>query len=253
VGLGEPFPHGALAFVQQGGLLQTPVSTGDTSDEEDEAGNPIDYYEGGMTLNLNQGEDVKPITSGVNAAAVDQLAQVFLRVVARGLDVAYETVSRDLSNVTYLSARQGENQDRRHWEPQQEDLNNNVNSVIWRQVMRAAFAQGLLGLKGALEPRYLAHEWIRPGWDWIDPSKDLTGAIAAIRAGLRSPLQEITARGGDAETVLNDIAMFRDMAAERGLDWLTVLMPETPVPPEPEPAEGKDDGEEKVPAKDKAA
>ena len=234
----------ALAFVEQGGLLQTPVSSGDADDEEDDDGNPIDLHEGGMTLHLRPGEDVKGISSGVNAGAVDQLAQVFLRVIARGLDVAYETVSRDLSNVTYLSARQGENQDRRHWEPQQEDLNSDVNSIVWGQVIRAAWLDGALGMRGEFDPRYLAHEWIRPGWDWIDPSKDLTGAISAIRAGLRSPLAEIVARGGDAESVLDDIAQFKAMADERGLDWLTCLQPEKPAAA-PAPAEGNDNGEAK--------
>lgn len=213
----------ALAIIQNAAGISSPLLTGDTSDLTDEDGNEIDYLEGGIVAHLKPGEDIKGVASGVQPGAVDLLCQVFLRVIARGLDVSYELVSRDLSNVTYLSARQGENQDRRHWEPQQEAQNRCVNKRMWREFISAASASGVLPIRGDAE-RYYAVEFIRPGWDWIDPQKDITADVMAIQAGILSPLEAIVKRGGDPYKVLQDIATFKAWAREFGLE-LTIFSP----------------------------
>jgi lambda family phage portal protein len=221
----------ALAFLQNLGLgLNSPVSTGDATDEEDESGNKIDILEGGIIAHLNAGEDIKGVQSGVQGAQVDPLSRVFLRVVARGLDVSYETVARDLSNVTYLSARQGENQDRRHWEPQQERMNRRVNTPVWREVQKTAHMKGMLPVRGELLPRHMEVDFVRPGWPWIDPSKDIQGDILAIGAGLQSPLETVISKGGDPYKVLRDIEQFKKYMKEMKLeDSLTLFQPK----PEP--------------------
>lgn len=217
----------AVAITENAGLGVQTVKTGDESDLTDENGNPIDVLEGGLVAHLNPGEDIKGISSGVQASAVDLLSQVFLRVIARGLDVAYELVARDLSKVTYLSARQGENQDRRHWEPQQENFNRVVNVPVWRRFVDLASLAGSIPRRAELD-RMAAVEFVRPGWDWVDPGKDVAADVAAIQAGIRSPLEVIQGRGKDPWKVLNDIASFRDWAKEKGLE-LSIFQPPKPV------------------------
>lgn len=223
----------ALAIIENAGMgLQSPIKTGEEEDLTDDNLNEIDYLEGGIVAHLKAGEDIKGVQSGVQASAVDLLSQVFLRVIARGLDVSYEVVARDLSKVTYLSARQGENQDRRHWEPQQERLNRSVNKRVWDQVLGMGYVQGALPVRGPFLPRHKEVEFVRPGWDWIDPSKDIEGDISAINAGLRSPLETIVKRGGDPYRVLRDCAQFQAWVKELGLE-LTLFQPPKAAAPEP--------------------
>lgn len=198
--------------------------TGDEADKTDSADNDLANLEGGMIWRGNPGESIEGVSSTAQPAAVDQLSVVFLRQIARGWDVSYELLSRDLSRVTYLSARQGENQDRRHWEPQQEVLNGRMNEPIWREFIRRAAAFGLLRLN-ADDERFMAVEFVRDGWDWIDPSKDVKGDIDAISAGLVSPQAAIIKRGGDPWETLNQIAQFKDWAESLGLMNLTIFQP----------------------------
>lgn len=219
----------AVAITENAGLgVQSPIpNPGDDEGLEDVNGNPIDVLEGGMVAHLRPGEDIKGIASGVQASSVDVLCQIFLRVIARGFDVAYELVSRDLSKVTYLSARQGENQDRRHWEPQQEQMNRVVNVPVWRRFVDVASLAGVIPRRAELD-RMSAVEFVRPGWDWVDPGKDVAADVTAIQAGIRSPLEVIQSRGKDPWKVLNDIAAFKGWAKEKGLE-LSIFQPPKPV------------------------
>lgn len=216
----------AVAITEAHGLtVNSPTNPESEEELVDQNGNPIDVLEGGMVMRLNPGEDVRGINSGVQASSVDLLSQVFLRVIARGLDVAYELVARDLSKVTYLSARQGENQDRRHWEPQQEALNRTINVPVWREFIRVASMAGVLPYRGQ-SARIMDVDFVRPGWDWIDPGKDIAANEAGIRAGIVSPQAVIAAKGGDAYKVLSELAQFKAWAKELGLvDHLSIFQP----------------------------
>lgn len=219
----------ALMILQNAAQLYSPAQTGEATDLKDENENEIDYIEGGMIAHLKPGEDVKGVQSGVLGASVDLLSTVFLRVIARGLDVSYEVVSRDLSHVTYLSARQGEHQDRRHWEPQQEHFNRVVNKRVWNQFLEMAFLKGALRVR-ALEPRHHEVEFVRPGWPWIDPLKDVKGDTMAIDAGLQSPIDTVIRKGGDPRKVLRDKAQWLKWHTEMGLD--PPVLAEKPAAPE---------------------
>lgn len=193
---------------------------------QDGRGNDLDYLEGGIVAHLNPGESIQGVSSGVQASSVDLLSQIFLRVIARGLDVSYELVSRDLSKVTYLSARQGENQDRRHWEPQQEHFNRLINYPIWKEFIRRGVMSGALPTRRGLD-QYYGVEFIRPGWDWIDPVKEVTADVEAIRAGLRSPFEVIGRRGKDPWTTLEELAQFKEWSESRGLKLSLFEQPKT--------------------------
>jgi lambda family phage portal protein len=203
----------ALMFTQNATGLNL-LSTGDTSDTKDAANNDVGYLEGGMIFHGRPGEDLKGVGPSVSSTAFDPFVTQMLRMIARGLDVAYELVARDLTKVTYLSARQGENQDRRHWEPQQEFLNSSFNLPVYERFLQVAALSGALLIKGPITDRHKAVDFVRPGWDWIDPSKDIQGDVTAIQAGLRSPLEVIAKRGGDPYKILREIAQFRDWAKD---------------------------------------
>lgn len=49
---------------------------------------------------------------------------------------------------------------------------------------------------GERKDDYLAHAWIPPGWQWVDPQKEAGGAIQELEAGIES-LSRIWARKGE--------------------------------------------------------
>jgi capsid protein len=64
---------------------------------------------------------------------------------------------------------------------------------------------------------YQAAKWIPQGWQWVDPQKEFNAMKLAIRAGLMSRSEAISAYGYDAEDVDREIAADNQRADALGL------------------------------------
>ena len=63
----------------------------------------------------------------------------------------------------------------------------------------------------------LAAKWIPQGWQWVDPEKEFKAMLLAIRSGLMSRSEAISAFGYDAEDVDREIAADNQRADDLGL------------------------------------
>jgi capsid protein len=89
--------------------------------------------------------------------------------------------------------------------------------------MTQAVLEGALTLPGyarggeAKRRAYQAVKWIPQGWQWVDPLKEADAMKAAIRSGLMSRSETISANGYDAEDVDREIATDNARADALGL------------------------------------
>ena len=65
--------------------------------------------------------------------------------------------------------------------------------------------------------RYRKVRWVPRGWDWIDPSKEISAAKEAIKAGLRTQADVIANQGGDIEELLPQRKAEVEAAQQLGL------------------------------------
>jgi lambda family phage portal protein len=124
----------------------------------------------------------------------EPFTKVSLKSASTGSGLSYENFSNDYEGATYSSARQAILEERRGYRKTQFFLNRRFNSWIWRSWIEYANLSSVVGKI----PDKIPVIWQNPGWPWIDPAKDATGAEKEL--ALR-----ITTR--------------RRLAAERGLDW----------------------------------
>ena len=91
--------------------------------------------------------------------------------------------------------------------------------AIRRAWMEQAALEGALDLPGFVgrKREYLAAKWIPQGWQWVDPKKEFDAMLTAIRAGLLSRSEAISAFGYDAEDIDREIAADNQRADELGL------------------------------------
>ena len=142
-----------------------------------------------------------------------EYSSVMLHSVATGLGISYESLTGDLSQVNFSSARMG-------WI----EMGRNINS--WRSCMfspvfldRVAewFMQGveLLGIKtdGA---RII---WTPPKREMVDPTKEVPATIKAIRGGIMTLSESIRESGHDPETFLAEYA-----ADNKRIDELQLIL-----------------------------
>jgi lambda family phage portal protein len=169
---------------------------------------------------LEPGEDIKfSAPADVGSSYAEFMRQQF-RAVAAAMGITYEMLTGDLTQVNYSSIRAGLLEFRRRCEALQHGvIVHQLCRPIWRAWMEQAAIEGSLALPGFSRRRreYLAAKWIPQGWQWVDPKKEFDAMQTAIRAGLLSRSQAISAFGYDAEDIDREIATDNQRADELGL------------------------------------
>jgi lambda family phage portal protein len=136
------------------------------------------------------------------------------------MGITYEMLTGDLSQVNYSSIRAGLLEFRRRCEALQHGvIVHQLCRPLWRAWMDQAVLEGALSLPGYSRQQrtYQSAKWIPQGWQWVDPQKEFNAIKLAIRAGLMSRSEAISAYGYDAEDVDREIAADNARADALGL------------------------------------
>jgi lambda family phage portal protein len=188
--------------------------------EADENGVALAGMEPGTMQILEPGEDVKFSQPADVGANYTEFLRAQFRAVAAAMGVTYEQLTGDLSQVNYSSIRAGLLEFRRRVESIQHGvLIHQMCRPIWRAWFTQAVLEGALPIRAFSDNRrdLLAVKWIPQGWQWVDPQKEFNAMKLAIRSGLLSRSEAISAFGYDAEDVDQEIANDNARADTLGL------------------------------------
>lgn len=175
--------------------------------------------EPGVLIKLLAGEKISFATPTV-APGFGDFMRISLHAVAAGMGITYEQLTGDLKEVNYSSIRAGLVEFRRRIEQYQYNIFAfQVLRPIWRRWMELAVLVGVLPFRDFVENRadYESVIWQPPGFEWVDPLKDVTASIAAIRAGLDSRERIVRERGMDPEAIDQDNKVSQDRARRLNL------------------------------------
>jgi hypothetical protein len=80
---------------------------------------------------------------------------------------------------------------------------------VWGRFIDRCVISGLLPVDPVKyeenRDHFLQHQWIPPGWPWVDPEKEVKADVAAISAGLTTQTESLAARGRDFDETLQQI------------------------------------------------
>ncbi len=162
-------------------------------DPDDDAG---EMLEPGAIKQLPAG---KKVTFGNPPGLTsDALPTRTLRKIAAGLDVTYEDLSQDYSQVNFSSARMARLS---HWASvkgwQWDLMIPQLCAGIWAWAMEAAVLSGDLSEAPAAE-------WTATMMPMLEPDKEARAAALLVRAGVLTPDEMIRGQGGDPLTHWNE-------------------------------------------------
>lgn len=199
------------------GTLGRGISGGKTDDKSGYNGQTISP---GMIKELQPGETVSAVTPSGAATSAKDFITTQQRLAGSGQGLSYEAVSRDMSQVNYSSARQGLLDDQRTYSISQQFLIEHLCEEVYTEFVISAVLKGLLNIPGFWDDRYryLKHEWIAPGWSWIDPLKEVKANSEALATG-QETLERICAeRGMDWKDVIKQRSREQKLAQELGVN-----------------------------------
>jgi len=182
-------------------------------------GKRVDTIEPGMIEYLRPGEKITAANPGRPMNATRDFVELQQRLTGAGTGLSYEMVSRDVSKVNFSSARQGHLEDRKTFIPTQQYLIEHLCVEVYTEWLISAVMAGEIDIPDfwTNKDKYLKHDWITPGWDWVDPVKEVTAAKEGLTAGMTTLAREAAAKGRDWQDELKQRAREQQFAESLGL------------------------------------
>lgn len=173
----------------------------------------------GMIAHLGLDEDVSFAQPPASSGEASNFTRLLTRMTGAAMGLSYEAASRDLSQVTYSSARQGLIEDESTYAIEQQSLIDHVLTEVYESFIISAVLSGALDIPDFWERKreYMKHDWIPQGRQWIDPKKEADANAIALQTGLK-PFSEIAgAAGYDWRALMQQLKAEQEYAEDIGL------------------------------------
>lgn len=170
------------------------------TETQDEDGNTktkydVDFGKGPIKLELDPGDEAKFLESATPSTQFQDFTQLVIQVALKALDIPFSFY--DESHTNFFGSRAAWLHYERSCIFKRKDLLDVLNAITkWRLMLFVL--DGELKLPRGLSLDEEPWEWVPLGMPWWDPSKEINGDLAAIRAGLDNP-QRITKDRGKGD------------------------------------------------------
>lgn len=225
----------SVAFWIKGSQGQPFLQAANDGTTVDWQGNEVDSLESGMMLHLPKDGEIGATSAAIPGPSYAMVVEDLLRSIAAGLDISYESLTRDFSKTSYSSARSAGAAERKQYRA--------VQSFIWRRVLAPFWAElidwwvlsGKLPLTSEQMKRYIANpRWLRacsvisPGWELIDAQKEALATETGLRTNTTTLADQCGQRGSHWQDVLDqrirEEKYWREKRAAAGLPEAPLLL-----------------------------
>lgn len=205
-----------VALHKTGGAGIRGLATGDAGDRTDASGNTLLQIldGGGMLLQGGPNDSLESVSPAIQSTAFDPFVRLVLRSIATGLGISYELLARDFTQTNFSSARQANLEDRRQWEPEQQEFTDEFLLPVWEWFIDAAQLARITPFVS--QRAEWPVNWTPQGWLWIDPVKEATALEKAIKIGVDNPIDAARRQGRDYHENIRKIAAAQAFAEEQG-------------------------------------
>ncbi len=197
-----------------------PTSEGYTP-QLDENGQPLKREIGlapGMIIDsLAVGEEIGLIDTSRPNVNLVHFRNGQLRAFAAGIAASYSSVSRNYDG-TYSSQRQELVETWVHYAVHTDDFVGQLVRTVVEDFIMVAHLSGIAPKPADLKPgSELDVLYLAPSMPWIDPAKEALAWLTLVKAGFASEVEVIRKRGQSPEALLEQVALWRQKCADKGL------------------------------------
>lgn len=218
---------------------------------------PRQSYDGktlapGMIKEMNVGDEIQVVNPQGQATDAGSFIKLLQRLIGAGQGLSYEATSRDMSETTYSSARQGLIEDSMTY-AEENELLADVMDEIYETFIISAVLCGALNIPGFWEDkeRYFTHSFVKPPKPWIEPSKEAIATKTAMQTGQKTFKQIAAENGSDWRRQIDDICEVLEYARDKHkIDLGGVILGQTKNDGLYEDSSEPGDGNDRVPPSD---
>lgn len=157
---------------------------------------------------LNENEEIQSFNPNRPGGTFGLFMERILRDMAAGMNIPYEVLAKDFSKSNYSNTRAALLEARRFFMMQQQFVSNKLCQPVLMMLMEEAYLRGELPILDFYQNRaaYVRTRWISPGWQWVDPQKEVAASVLAVDNNLSTLADEFATQGQDWEEALEQIA-----------------------------------------------
>lgn len=161
-----------------------------------------------MVEYLNENEEIQSFNPNRPGGTFGLFMERILRDMAAGMNIPYEVLAKDFSKSNYSNTRAALLEARRFFMMQQQFVSNKLCQPVLLMLMEEAYLRGELPIMDFYQNRaaYVRTRWISPGWQWVDPQKEVAASVLAVDNNLSTLADEFATQGQDWEEALEQIA-----------------------------------------------
>ena len=193
------------------GFFTKPAGETYEGDEVDENGTPIQDAEAGHFEMLPDGWDFKAYDPQDSTNNFADFEKAILRGIASGLDVSYNSLANDLEGVSYSSIRAGVLEERDVWKDLQSYMIEHFMTPIYEEWLKMSLLTGAVALPFTKFDKFNNPNWLPRAFAWVDPLKDTTANILAVKEGFKTMAQIASENGQDLEEIYQQLAREKDL------------------------------------------
>lgn len=187
------------------GFFQQREGASYSFDDTDSDGNLITEVSPGKFEKLPAGYEFKAFDADHPNAGFDAFTKSILRGAAAGLNVSYNGLSGDRSDVNYSSLRHGELTDRDIWMLLQEWTVENLMAPVFSAWLPWAIASKQVALNMRDIERWESASWRPRRWSWVDPRNDMLSNKEALSMRVTSRRRIAAQQGNDYDEVAAEL------------------------------------------------
>lgn len=188
------------------GWVTSPEGEDTDEDEEVETGEVIEEFEPGIIQRLPVGTEYTLSDPKHPAGNFPPFIQALLKGIAAGLNIAYTTLSNDLSGVNFSSMRGGLLDERDRYMQLQEWFKDHFLEIFWPSWFDESLLRSRFTSFDLLDARRVARpHWQGRRWPWIDPVKDAQANVINVNNGFDTRSNVIRESGKDPQEVAEEL------------------------------------------------
>jgi capsid protein len=154
---------------------------------------------------------------------LSDFSRIVLQMYSVATGIPYEALTQDYGSMSFSTAKIKRTDLKNEIKPAQRRFIRWQCQPIMEDFFKYGILSGYLDLSEAAGLNYTEGIWQPPGFEPVDPLREVKAVIEEIKAGLRSPQEYIRTRGGDPEEVLAEISEFKSLSESYGLNFDAAL------------------------------
>jgi capsid protein len=190
---------------------------------DDDSGYSVDVGKGPAVIDLDPGDRAEFLKTDNPGSNTREFMHAVLSIALKSLDLPFNFF--DESHTNFFGSRSAWLLYDRSCQSKRAEVQEMLRKItVWKY--QQWILSGQLTLPAGQTIADMPFEWVHRGMPWWDPTKEINGAVAGIKAGLDNPYRICKETGrGEFEENIDQIAKAKEYAASKGVDVEFVMQP----------------------------